>query len=135
MAPHTARFVAEWFLAWAEERDDDLSNLKLNKLLYYAQGLHLATTGSPLFSEDIYAWSQGPVLPEVFHAFAEYGRAPIDPMREVRAGFNWDHYKDVEPTLLDVDYLYGSYSAWALREQTRRETPGWSTFLLTTGMR
>ena len=40
---YSARTIAKWFLAWseAEEANDDLSNLKLQKLLYYAQGHYL----------------------------------------------------------------------------------------------
>lgn len=40
--------------------------MKLQKLLYFAQGHHLATFGRPLFSDTIYAWNMGPVVPSVW---------------------------------------------------------------------
>ena len=40
--------------------------MKLQKLLYYAQGHHLATFGQPLFHDAIYAWDMGPVVPGVW---------------------------------------------------------------------
>lgn len=43
--------------------DDNLefiSNLKLQKLLYYEQGYHLAIFDTPLFDADIEAWMYGP---------------------------------------------------------------------------
>jgi uncharacterized phage-associated protein len=39
---------------------------KLHKLLYYAQGHHMAAFGNPLFSESIRAWDMGPVVAEVW---------------------------------------------------------------------
>lgn len=40
---------------------------KVHKLLYYAQGLHLAWTGEPLFREAIEAWDRGPVVADLWH--------------------------------------------------------------------
>ena len=40
--------------------------MKLQKLLYYAQGWHLAITGQPLFTDSIEAWRDGPVVPVVY---------------------------------------------------------------------
>jgi uncharacterized phage-associated protein len=40
--------------------------MKLQKLLYYAQGWHLAITGRPLFADRIEAWRDGPVVPTAF---------------------------------------------------------------------
>jgi hypothetical protein len=59
---YPAMTIAKWFVAWAEagDADADLSNLKLQKLLYYAQGHYLARTGTPLFPETIEA---GPTVP------------------------------------------------------------------------
>ncbi len=55
--------AAKYFLAQTSEDAGDLiSNLKLQKLLYYAQGFHLALYDEPLFPEAIEAWTHGPVL-------------------------------------------------------------------------
>jgi len=48
-----------------ENLGDNLSNLKLQKLLYYCQGYFLAFNGEPLFKEEIAAWTCGPVVPSV----------------------------------------------------------------------
>ncbi len=62
--------VAEYFLSLAdEEAGDFLSNLKLQKLVYYAQGFHLALFNRPLFMAAIHAWQHGPVVPELYHAY------------------------------------------------------------------
>ncbi|HSX79064.1 MAG TPA: type II toxin-antitoxin system antitoxin SocA domain-containing protein, partial [Candidatus Saccharimonadia bacterium] len=56
--------VAQYFLAKADEDAGDLmSNLKLQKLVYYAQGFALALLDKPLFPQCIEAWIHGPVVP------------------------------------------------------------------------
>ena len=59
VAPYPAQTVAKWFIAWAEAEGEELSNLKLQKLLYYAQGHFLAERQGLLFSDQIQAWSHG----------------------------------------------------------------------------
>jgi len=44
--PYPAKTVAKWFIAWAEAEGEELSNLKLQKLLYYAQGASPGGTSS-----------------------------------------------------------------------------------------
>ena len=47
-------------------RELEMTSMRLQKLLYYAHGCHLATRGVPLFSDRIEAWSNGPVVRIVF---------------------------------------------------------------------
>ena len=62
--------VADYFLVQQDEDAGDLiSNMKLQKLLYYAQGYFLAIANEPLFHERIYAWTHGPVVPKVYHKY------------------------------------------------------------------
>src|SRR5829696_6466136 len=80
----TCRQVADYFLAQQDEESGDLiSNLKLQKLVYYAQGFHLTTKGRPLFKENIEAWVHGPVVPELYHAFKDCGSSAIPAPKEL----------------------------------------------------
>jgi uncharacterized phage-associated protein len=54
----SARDVA----AAVRERLPGVGKVALHKLLYYCQGHHLATFGTPLFAESISAWDHGPVV-------------------------------------------------------------------------
>lgn len=40
----------------------DMTNLELNKLVYFVQGIYCAKTGKPLFTDSIEAWTYGPVI-------------------------------------------------------------------------
>src|SRR5438309_2092560 len=77
---YSAQTIAN-YLIWRANSDEDLgeniTNLKLQKLLYYVQGFHLAMNGAPLFNEDIRAWDHGPVVPQVYRKYREYGAAAL----------------------------------------------------------
>ena len=61
MAEVSARQVAQFMISFSHEHGDPISNLKLQKLLYYAQAWFLALQDKPLFDERIEAWAHGPV--------------------------------------------------------------------------
>ena len=122
MAKYTARDVAEYYLCCSNDKEsgDLLSNLKIQKLVYYAQGIHLAATGKPLFDDDIVAWTHGPVVESLYHAYKDYSDKAIDPTPDYKIPkFN----KDTKQLLDEVYCVLGQYSAWKLREMTHTETP------------
>ena len=57
-------------LAWEDEEPEGLTHLRLQKLLYYAQGWHLAAFGLALFAGHIEAWNTAPLSKQVYPAFA-----------------------------------------------------------------
>ena len=88
-------------------------DVKLHKLLYYAQGWHLARTGRPLFPEAVEAWTDGPVVAELRHdGRRRRGRpGPRPPTGEQAA---------------TVDYVaarYGDLTALELVRRTHDEDP------------
>lgn len=117
----TCQDVAKYFLAQIDEDAGDLiSNLKLQKLVYYAQGFHLALYDEPLFNEPIEAWTHGPVVPELYHTYKEYGANPIP----IPTDINFSCYEPRIRELLDDVYnVYGQFSAWKLRNMTHNESP------------
>ncbi len=117
----TASDVAKYFLAqMSEECGDTISNLKLQKLMYYAQGFHLAITGKPLFEDVIKAWEHGPVVPSVWREYNQHGSGAL-PKPE---GFDFSVFSSEQREALDEVYkVYGQFSAWKLRNMTHEESP------------
>ncbi len=113
--------IAEYFLTLQDEdAGDAISNLKLQKLLYYAQGLYLALNGRKLFDEKIKAWQHGPVVPEVWHNYKEFGNRSIEPP----TGFDPDVLpEEVTQHLDEIWQAFGQFSAWRLRDMTHSEAP------------
>ncbi|SHG33216.1 Uncharacterized phage-associated protein [Kaistia soli DSM 19436] len=73
-----ARMVCNLFLEQARELQKPVTNLALQKLLYFAHGLNLVETGEPLVSGYFEAWQYGPVHPGAYQAFKAAGAHPID---------------------------------------------------------
>lgn len=73
----SAFVIAEYILFKAGEVGSFVSNLKLQKLLYYAQGWHLAHNQTELFSEKMEAWVHGPVIPALYSHYKHFGSSPI----------------------------------------------------------
>ena len=120
---YQAHTIARWFIAWAAAEDGDLSNLKLQKLLYYAQGHHLQRAGLSLFDDPIQAWAHGPVVAEVYHKYKSAGSADLTDQSNDDS-FSWDEVdEETSQFLIQVWAAYGKYSAWGLRNATHAERP------------
>jgi uncharacterized phage-associated protein len=117
----TCQDVANYFLAQVDEDAGDLiSNLKLQKLVYYAQGFHLAMYDEPLFPEPIEAWNHGPVVPALYHSFKTHAAQPLP----CPVDLDFSIYSSQTKELLDEVYtVYGQFSAWKLRNMTHEEPP------------
>ena len=114
--------VANYFLSQVDPDDDDcISNLKLQKLCYYAQGFYMALhNGVRLFDNDLEAWQHGPVVPELYRKYKTEHSACL------RADTNFDINsipEDIRNFLDEIYQMYGQFSAWRLREMTHAESP------------
>ncbi len=86
---YSGKSVANEFLACAKEDGLELTNMKLQKLLYFAHGWHLAATGKPLLRDVIEAWKFGPVVADVYHEFKGFG---INSIRTKATRFNGEKW-------------------------------------------
>ena len=117
-AKYEARDIAKFFLDCAK-RDgvEDMSPLKIQKLIYFAHGFYLAMTGgTPLIKEDIYAWQYGPVIKPLYRELKLWGSKPVsasffDDTKNLRAedtmisdflGIIWNLFKKYSPIQLSM---------------------------------
>ena len=120
---YTANQIAQWFISRAKYDVDHnggeyITHLKLQKLLYYAQGCYGAINGKPLFEEKIYNWTHGPVVKKIYERYKDFADRGID--IEVSLPKIDDN---TESLLEEVYRVFGKYSAWALRDMTHGEDP------------
>lgn len=117
----TAKEVAEYFISTVDlELQDFLTNLKIQKLLYYSQGYALGSWSAPLFPEKIIAWQLGPVVMEVYKEYEKYGASPVP----LPSDFDVSKYDSSTKGLLDkVHGEYGHFSASELVDMTHEESP------------
>jgi uncharacterized phage-associated protein len=114
----SAQDVADYIIWSSHESGSFISNLKLQKLLYYVQAWHLAVFRRPLFSGKFQSWVRGPAIPEIYQRYQGYQWRNID--------------EEVEPPDLDsriVDFMeevlkeYGHLDARHLERLACREDP------------
>lgn len=110
--------IADYLILECRERGELLTNLKLQKLLYYAQAWYLALKNEPLFEEDFQAWVHGPVLLTQYHRFRDCKWKPIE--IDVAAP---DLSDDTKTFLNEIIDVFGSEPAVALEIMTHRERP------------
>src|SRR5437016_1983852 len=69
--------IADYFIALSNESQSPITNLKLQKLVYYAQAWHLAILKKALINEDFQSWAHGPVIPQLYNDYRSNGWKPI----------------------------------------------------------
>ena len=100
----------------AAEIRSRLSNpgvVKVHKLLYYCQAWHVVSTGEPLFTEDIQAWANGPVVADFWHDEDKHRNPP--PARSLDS--------EGLATIAYVITRYGHLSGADLIRLTHNEAP------------
>lgn len=123
MSYPVAQIANQLLLYSADSGRELMTNMKLQKMLYYQQGFHLAYFGTPLFEDDIEAWMYGPVVPSVYEEYKAFGHQGIEPNRKI--DFTFDN--DIESSLFnEVCKVYCAYSAVGLMNMTHEESP-WKT--------
>lgn len=108
--------VAKFFIDLAQKQEqqnsgDLVTNLRLQKLLYFAQGWHLARYGKPLFNAPIVAWDLGPVVKEVYSRYSVNRANGISSDARIAPDALTE---DEMSLLLDVAREYEGYSTSAL---------------------
>ena len=114
--------ISEYFIKKTHDSGGYISPLKLQKILYYAQGYHIAAFDEPLFDEDIQAWQHGPVIPKIYHKYKNSSQV----LESECSAFSLpDGLMKFLDNILEV---YGRHSAWQLREMTHSESPWLSSY-------
>lgn len=145
---YNAMDIAQWFLWYNDfqknnqlDADDiydvyeGITHLKVQKLLYYAEGVYSAITGNDFFKEKIMAWPHGPVVVEVYEKFSINGSKELE--------FDNTYWNKIQQINNDNDVLnilklvyesYAGYTAWQLREKTHIAGGPWQITVDTKGM-
>ena len=127
------RSIANLILDEADRREMVVSNLALQKLLYFAHGVHLTRTKLPLVSGYFEAWRFGPVHPSVYRAFRQSGSAPIttravgeDPLTGETRNLPPPSGMDVRDLVSDVMKSCGHLSPGRLVDLSHAKDSPWS---------
>ena len=98
-----------------------ISNLQLQKILYYIQKKFLDDENNTIFLDDIEAWQFGPVVPKVYYMFCAFGSMPI--RFEYENAPIDEHDRIVIDTVVEEKRIL---DPWALVDDTHEQGKAWS---------
>ena len=125
----TAREIANWFILKnrieaGDCRENYLTPMALQKLLYFAQGYYLGCYNRPLFRDSIEAWKHGPVVRSVYNAYSQFGGCGIDIVPDC----NESDFSPHELRALNAVYdRFAQYSGIKLSQITHEPGSPWDT--------
>ncbi|MDR0548270.1 MAG: DUF4065 domain-containing protein [Deltaproteobacteria bacterium] len=114
--------IADYLITLCSSKDqsDVITHLKLQKLIYYSQGLSLNVLERPLFNNHIEAWTHGPVCPDIYQAYKKSKDNIITPnfsLDEISSKFT-----HVELNVLNaIDIYFCGFSASKLCELSHQD--------------
>lgn len=117
---YKANDIANYIISYCNDLNISISNLKLQKLLYFAWIDYFKQTGEYLFKDDICAWQLGPVVPSVYFDFCAYGGRSISGNRKETELLAQDQ-QIVDQSLAE----YANYSASKLVERSHSPGGAW----------
>lgn len=110
--------ISKYIINFFQKSGDPITNLKLQKLLYYIQGWHLALHEEAAFTEPLQAWVHGPAQSQVYSQYKKFRWNPIN--ETITAPVINDNLKKHIDEVLSV---YGTETAYALEHRTHLENP------------
>ena len=116
---YNALDISKFIVNYSNEKQLPVSNLKLQKLLYFVFKEYYKKAKEKLFNESFCAWKLGPVVPEVYYEFCAYGGIPI--MREYKIDID-DYDREIITKIVDS---YIRYSPYELVNMTHQEGTTW----------
>ena len=138
---YPASLIAYAFVKKGINEGKFVTQMKLQKLVYFAHGHHLIKYGTPLIKENFQAWLYGPVIPEIYDDFKLYGSRPItdtsswlpsetdkapylfDEAATDSINYTWEVLKDISAMSLS-NWTHQPNSPWSkVYDPEKRSTP------------
>jgi uncharacterized phage-associated protein len=133
-APYDARAVANFILDLGDLLTLPVTQLQLQKTLYFAHGWYLAQTNKPLVRQNFEAWKHGPVVKVVWDSFKDSGSQPISTRatrKDLSTGIIEEVVDNIAPAdqhfVRDMFRTYCPLNGWTLSEMSHIENGPWRT--------
>lgn len=118
---YSAIDLAKYIVTKCTSENEPISNLQLQKILYYIQREFLQMQNVPAFRDEIEAWQFGPVVPTVYYRFCGSGAMPI------KNSFENIPIKSYDKSCIDkIVEEKRRLSPWSLVEDTHKSDGAWA---------
>jgi uncharacterized phage-associated protein len=135
-SPFDPRSICNLILDEAESAGRAVTNLALQKLLYFAHGQHLVETKEPLVTGFFEAWQYGPVHPTAYRAYKLAGAEPIrirasiqDPLTGANRSVPECNDPKAKDRVRRIVSLYGGLTSGRLVEVSHAKNAPWAHIL------
>lgn len=119
---YSPKQIANYFLS-KYGSDNDITPMKLIKLVYIAHGWYLGIKDQTLIDENPEAWKYGPVISSLYHEYKHLGNYPIKIDFSNSIGLD----NDEDERFLDrIWEVYGKFSAIELSAKTHKSGTPWT---------
>lgn len=119
---YNALDIAKYIVKKCIDDNKPISNLQLQKILYFIQVYYLTNKNTPLFDEDFEAWQFGPVIPVVYNRYSMYGAEKIKGIyAEEKALEDIAEHEEFDEIINQKREL----SPWDLVKDTHDKTKAW----------
>jgi uncharacterized phage-associated protein len=105
-------------------KNENLTNMQLQKMVYIAHGFNLALRGTKLYYEDTRAWNFGPVVPELYEKLRKYGSSKV--IEKIDTSDTVEPDEDSLEIIKAVYDNYKKYSGMQLSDLTHQNGTPWS---------
>ena len=116
---YKAMELSTYIVSKCINEDCPISNLQLQKILYYIQKAFL-NRGDRAFSDNIEAWQFGPVVPNVYDHYCGYGAMPIS-----FSSIKYDVAKEDKQLIDSIVESKRVLAPWDLVEETHKKGGAW----------
>ncbi|MGL6168774.1 MAG: Panacea domain-containing protein [Fusobacteriaceae bacterium] len=136
---NTVLDICRFIVNYSNKNSYGVSNLKLQKLLYFVQAKFLLETDKPCFEEKIEAWDYGPVVPEAYHEFKEYGGMNIPTIHRYKSSIQKSEIEfdekiiisESRDKIISVLDFFENYTAGNLIDITHKQDPWKNAYIST----
>lgn len=115
---YSALDVAKYVINHEISQGRSVTNLRLQKLLYFVQAKVLMETDNPCFEDEMQAWEYGPVVPVVYQAYAKYRNFAIEEQKNVI-----DIAQDIKNYIQDILNYFANTQTFELVQITHGQKP------------
>ncbi|WP_230656882.1 Panacea domain-containing protein [Psychrobacter sp. I-STPA10] len=121
----SAKNIANEFIKKSKEEHRELTNMQLQKLVYIANGFSLALLGKPLYYEDTFAWTYGPLIKPLYKSLMNYGSGYVTDY--ISTNPLDDSVDELEEDVINYVWTkYGGLTAFQLSRMTHQANTPWS---------
>lgn len=113
--------LAQYILYKCMNDGKSITNLQLQKILYFIQGKYLSKMGKPLFEVDFEAWQYGPVIRSVYSKYCGYGASDIVMLNAPTEKLDENICRFIDPIIEELR----EKDAWELVDQSHMQGGAW----------